>query len=223
MSWDRELGSNISTFLMIITLILLILKRKKLGKHIGIFTLAIGVGTLVELINTIIYRWYNPDYNSTAIYVIGVNFFVFFLFFIYFQYILVGEKHKKINLLLMCSFVVNYFLSAVLTPDYFTTYPFLSHLIQVSLLTASIFLVLSETFNSDKILVIKNYYPFWICIGLMSIYFGVMPLLIISKTASKMMSLNVFFAILFGVNFIGYSILITGIFFARNLNKKLKK
>ena len=123
-------------------------------------------------------------------------------------------------MILIVFFLVNYLLFAIFSDDFFTKFSIRFYFLEVILLMVHIYLVLHETFNSDKILNIKLYSPFWAAIGLMSIYLGVTPLLIISNTAKKMMNINIFFIILFIVNFIGYSILITGILFAKNINSK---
>ena len=218
MEWNRELASNFTTIWMLVTLFFLILKKKKLGEHINIFTYSLAVGTAIEIFN--IFAFINdPTYNSIPLYVVGVNVVVFLLFFLYFHQLLQSRKLKRINLILIALFIGTNLLSILFAKDYFVSFPFLSHFILVTLLTVSIFLVMSQTFNSDKILQIKNYYPFWVCIALMLIYLGVMPLLIISRNAVQMMNMDIFFIILFMVNIIGYSILIIGTFFARDLDK----
>ena len=140
---------------------------------------------------------------------------VFLLFFMYFHQVLDKGSYRTKNLIIVAIFVVWTFIAAIVTKDFFTVFPIYCHFGQVTILSASIFLLMWQIFNSDKILVLRNYFPFWICIGLMTIYLGIIPLLFISRTASHMINMNIFFIILFIVNFIGYSILIFGILSAK--------
>lgn len=217
--WNREAASIIQLLVVLLFFVLLLIKNKKLGKGIFYF---IAASAIIVSVDTYVYfaRLYKPQLNTIPFYVIGVNLSVFFLFFIYFRHVLVLEKSKKINLILIYLFITSYFLFAIFSKDFFTRFPYIFYFIELILLLGNIYLVLHETFNSDKILNIKSYYPFWACIGVMAIYLGVTPLLIISNTSLKMMNINIFLIILFIVNVIGYSILITGIFYAQNINLK---
>lgn len=218
MNWDRELLGTIINILMFISVISLLIKKKNLGNGISYFIVAIGLLTAIEFFNSIQLA-VRPDFNSSMIYVIGVNFFVFLLFFIYFQNLLYVQKLKIIHYFIIALFLLNYLFSAIFNERFFNQFSFLSYFVQVILLISSIYLVLSQTFNSDKILVLNSYFPFWICISLLVTYLGILPLLIISNTAEKMMSLEIFFTILFLVNFVGYLVLIIGIFRANDDNK----
>lgn len=217
--WNREAASIIQLLLVLLFFVLLLIKNKKLGKGINYF---ISASAIIVSVETFVYlaRFLKPELNTIPFYVIGVNLFVFFLFFIYFRHVLELEKSKKINLNLIYLFLASYLLFAVFSKNFFMRFPFIFYFVELILLIGNIYLVLHETFNSDKILNIKSYYPFWACIGLMAIYLGVTPLLIISNTSLKMMNINIFLIILFVVNVIGYSILITGVFYAQNINFK---
>ena len=217
MWWNRELGGFFVTFLMLISFILLVIKRKEVEKGSNFFIAAIGVLTLIEVYTTLS-RFLDSKYNSSLLYVIGMNLIVFFLFFLYFQNILTSKKLKRINLILIILFLLNYVISSVIDDHFFIRFPFSSYFVEVVLLTCSIYLVMSQTFNSDKILALGNYFPFWVCISSLVIYLGVLPLLIISYTAANQMNLNIFFAILFLVNVSGYSILLIGIMKAKREN-----
>ena len=122
-----------------------------------------------------------------------------------------SEKLKKINLILIILFLANYLFFALTDSDFFKFFPFFSYFVEVVLLVGSIYLVMTQAFNSDRILNLVEYFPFWVCISSLVIYLGVMPLLIISITAENMMNINIFYIIMFFVNFIGYLILLFGI------------
>lgn len=216
--WNRTAASVIQLLLVFVFFILLLIKRKKLGKGIIYFIIASGIVVVTDTVLFIMRLSFK--FPSIPIYAIAVNLCVFFLFFLYFRSILELKKSRIINLFIIVIFLISYILFATLSEDFFFKFPFKFYFLEVILLIFNIYLVLKETFNSDKILNIKSYYPFWACIGLMSIYLGVTPLLIISNTSMEMMNINIFFIILFVVNVIGYAILISGIFFAKNINLK---
>ena len=216
--WNRNAASIIQLILVLIFFILLFVKRKKLGNGIDYFIIASGIVLVTD--TALFIMRLNFQFNSVPIYNVAVNLIVFFLFFLYFRKILELRISKIINNFLIVIFLASYILFAVLSEDFFFKFPFKFYFLEVVLLTVNIFLVLQETFNSDKILNIKSYYPFWACIGLMSVYLGVTPLLIIRNTSMEMMNINIFFIVLFLVNVIGYAILINGILLAKNINLK---
>lgn len=216
--WNRNAASIIQLILVLIFFILLFVKRKKLGNGIDYFIIASGIVLVTD--TALFIMRLNFQFNSVPIYNVAVNLIVFFLFFLYFRKILELRISKIINNFLIVIFLASYILFSVLSEDFFFKFPFKFYFLEVVLLTVNIFLVLRETFNSDKILNIKSYYPFWACIGLMSVYLGVTPLLIISNTSMEMMNINIFFIVLFLVNVIGYAILINGILLAKNINLK---
>lgn len=216
--WNRNAASVVQLLLVIVFFILLLIKRKELGTGIKYFIIANGIVVVTDTFLFIMRLSFK--FNSVPIYSVAVNLIVFLLFFLYFRSVLELRKSKIINAITIIVFLVSYILFAILSENFFFRFPFKFYFLEVILLIVNIYLVLQEAFNSDKILNIKSYFPFWACIGLMSIYLGVTPLLIISNTSMEMMNINIFFIILFVVNVIGYSILITGIFFAENINLK---
>lgn len=186
------------------------LKKKNLSEGSNYIIAAIGISTFIEIYN-IVRKYVDDSYTSVTSYVIGVNLITFLLFFLYFQRILISKKSKNINLTIIILFLASYLYFAITTVDFFSKFPFFSYFVEVILLTGSIYLVMSQTFNSDKILFLGNYFPFWVCMSLLVTYLGVLPLLIASRNASNLMNLNIFFAILFVVNVMGYLILLVGI------------
>lgn len=214
MVWNREIAGSFVALLMLICLVFLILKQRQLEKGSNYFILALAILTFIEMYCTL-QKSINITYNSSILYVIGINLIVFLLFFLYFQSILTLKKLKRVNLILILLFLLNYIGSAILVENFFTRFPFFSYFVEVVLLTGSIFLVMSQTFNSDKILGLGHYFPFWVCISLLVTYLGVLPLLVISYTATNLMNLNIFFVLLFLVNVAGYTILFFGILKAK--------
>ena len=214
MVWNREIAGSFVAFLMVICLLLLVVKRRQLEKGSSYFIAALTILTFIEIYCTV-QRFFDKTFNSSILYVIGINFFVFLLFLLYFQSILVSKKLKNINFSLIVLFLLNYLVSALVFENFFTIFPFFSYFLEVVLLSGSIFLVMSQTFNSDKILGLGHYFPFWVCISLLVTYLGVLPLLVISYTATNLINLNIFFVLLFLVNVAGYTILLLGIIKAK--------
>lgn len=216
--WNRDVASAIQLLLVLLFFILLVIFRKRLGR--GIIYLILASAIVAGTDSFVFFmRMKSATFNSIAIYSIAVNLFVFLLFFIYFYHVLELKKSKKLSLFLLGSFLTTYIFFAIFSEDFYSKFPFIFYFVEVILLMGNIYLVMHEVFNSDKILNIKRYYPIWACVGIMSVYLGVTPLLIISNSVEKLMNIKIFFIILFIVNMIGYSILITGIFFAQNIKK----
>ena len=214
MIWNQYLASIIVFFLMTTCVILMLIKKKHLDQGKNYYILAIALLTIIETF-IFIGKNYIENFKPIIYYTIVVNFFVFFLFFLYFHQLLKNNKLQKVNLILIVLFLLNYIGSAYIDETFFTKFSFFSYFIQVVLLTSGIYLVMSQTFNSDKILALSNYFPFWVCLSMLVIYLGVLPLIIVSYTAASYMNLNLFNAILFLVNMIGYSILLYGIIKAK--------
>lgn len=216
--WNQELASLIQLLLIITLFVLLIIKRKKLGHEIIYF---ISAGAIVMIVSLLLFvmRLSEPTFSISPVYNLAINFAVFFLFFIYLRKCLDSEISKRINLILFVIFVLSFILINIFFSSSYKNYPLLFYFIQVIILLGNIFLVLRQTFNSNKILKLKSYYPFWVCIGLMTNYVGLTPLLIISHTAMEIINMKIFYIILFLVNLIGYTILITGAILAENINK----
>lgn len=216
--WSRDVASVIQLLLMYFLIILLIANKKKLGNGIVYFIIAIAVTAGIDTF-VFLKRMSNATFNSTLIYNIGVNLTVFSLFFIYFYHVLEQKRTKILSLFLFAVLLLVYGVFSIFSKNFYSHFPFIFYFVELILLIGNIYLVLLETFNSDKVLTIHNYFPVWVCIGLMALYLGVAPLLIISNTASKIMNIKIFFIILFIVNMLGYSILLIGVFFARNPRK----
>ena len=204
-------------YLLIISL--LILKRKKLGPHIGYFIASMIVVLLTEMFSTIGKVLYGDQYNSTPFMAGGVIICFFSIVLIYFYKILNNKRLKKIQLGIICLNSLNIALSIIFMSDFFVYLPYLTYFLTIILLLFSITLFFFETFNSEKIFNITSYYPFWIAISLIVLYLGLLPLIIISKNAIQLsISKDIFLILLYSVNFTGYAIMLTSIFFSKKEN-----
>lgn len=216
--WNRDIANYIQLAVVIIFFLLLIIKRKDLGEGILYFILAAGIVVGADSY-ILLMRTLNSNFNSFPIYSVAVNLFVFLFYFLYLRSILTQQISRQINFVTIVLFIATYIIFAIVNKEFFTRFPFNFYFAELVLLLINIFMVLREIFNSDKILNIKSYYPIWACIGLMALYLGITPLLIISHSVLKLMTVNIFFIILFLINIIGYSIMIAGIFFGNKLKK----
>ena len=135
---------------------------------------------------------------------------------IYYYKILEKRRSKIIQLGIICLNFLNIILSVIFIDDFFSFLPYITYFVTIFLLLLSITLFFFETFNSEKILNITTYYPFWIALSLIVIYLGVLPLIIMSKNAIQLsISKNIFLILLYSVNFTGYTIMLVGIFFSK--------
>lgn len=204
-------------YLTIITL--LILKRKNLGQHIWYFITAMIIVFASEFFSTIGKVIYGDQFNSTPFMAGGVIVCFFIIVLIYFYKILESRRSKNIQLGIIGINFLNIILSLIFIKDFFTFLPYYTYFITIILLLMSITLFFLETFNSEKIFNISQYYPFWIAISLIVLYLGLLPLIVISKNAIQLsISKNIFLILLYSVNFTGYLIMLTGIFFSKKEN-----
>lgn len=212
----KDIAGFLGVILMLATFILLIIKRRNLGKNICIFILAVGTITLVETYGTY-WRYMDAEFNSYPVYVIGVSFILFLLFLLYLHFTLQQKRLRRLSVFFMITFLINYILSAIFFDTFLTKPPLNVYFGGMLMVTASIVLVLMETFNSEEIFSLQHYFPFWACIYIMVTYLGVTPLLIARFTAGQLNS-TVFYLILLLVNILGYSVLLVGIFQGKNEN-----
>lgn len=201
-----------TVFFLLIPFILLLVYRKKLGKTTLALTLAMAIMSVVNTTSMII-RLCNFNYDTTYLFVIGVNFLSFLLFLIYFYLLLKLEWVRKIQLLIIAVFVSIFILMGIIEgKNFLLKFPSYFYLMETLLLLVSITLFFYETFNSDIILNIKDYFPFWASLSLITIYVGLLPLFFFLQSVDYSVSKNVYIIILFFINLIGYGILSYGVF-----------
>lgn len=207
-------GALLVIYFIIITL--LIIRRKQLGPQIWYFIISMIFVFLSELFATIGKIMYGEQYNSTPFMSGGVIICSLSTVLIYYYKILENRRSKNIQLGIVCLNFLNIILSVIFIDDFFSFLPYITYFVTIFLLLLSITLFFFETFNSEKILNITTYYPFWIALSLIVIYLGVLPLIIMSKNAIQLsISKNIFLILLYSVNFTGYTIMLVGIFFSK--------
>ncbi|MEJ5050977.1 hypothetical protein WH221_14195 [Chryseobacterium culicis] len=205
MNWNIETGKQISMVISIIVMILMVTKYRKTGKENLFFIIGY---LLFSLIDIFCYFYYDLTKLPTDIfYVIGFLMIIFFLYLFYYYQLLYVPLLKKIQVIILALFVLNIAVMFYTEDDLLHHFSFNMLYVDILLLLFSIILFLYQTFNSDKILGIKSYLPFWISVALLIFFIGSIPILFFRTTVSE----TIYFFILFMLNLISNGILILGL------------
>ncbi len=205
MNWNIETGKQISMILSIIVMLLMVIKYRKTGKENLFFIIGY---LLFSLIDIFCYFYYDLTGLPTDLfYVIGFLMIVFFLYLFYYYQLLYVPVLKKIQAVILILFVLNIAVMFYTEDDLLHHFSFNMLYVDILLLLFSIILFLYQTFNSDKILGINNYLPFWISVALLIFFIGSIPILFFRTTVSE----SIYFFILFMLNLISNGILILGL------------
>lgn len=219
MEINRILLSSILNVIYILIILFMVIKRKELGSQIHYFIIAmlfVFFSESLSLLGTILY---GDAFKVVRINVVGIIILFFLAVFVYFYKILENKKLKTIQFGIIVLHILNIIISVIFIKDFFIYLPYPTYFATIVLLLASVALFFFETFNSEKVLNIMDYYPFWIAISLIILYVGLLPLMIISKNAMQLsISRNIFLILLYTVNFSGYTVMLTGIFFSKKTN-----
>ena len=191
--------------LSIIVMLLMVIKYRKTGKENLFFIIGY---LLFSLIDIFCYFYFDLTRLPTDIfYVIGFLMIVFFLYLFYYYQLLYVPVLKKIQTVILALFVLNIAVMFYTEDDLLHHFSFNMLYVDILLLLFSIILFLYQTFNSDKILGISNYLPFWISVALLIFFIGSIPILFFRNTVSE----SIYFFILFMLNLISNGILILGL------------
>jgi len=205
MNWNIEIGKQISMVISLLVIALMVIKYRKIGKE-NLFFIA---GYIVfSMIDTFCYFYFKVTHRSTEMfYVIGFLMVVFCMYLLYYFQLLYWPILKKLQLFLMILFVSNIAVMFYIEDDLLHHFSFNMLYINILLLMFSIILFLYQTFNSDKILELNNYLPFWISVSLLILFIGSIPILYFRTTVSE----YIYFFILFMLNLISNGILLFGL------------
>lgn len=219
MEINRILLSSILIFIYFLIILLMVIKRKELGSQIHYFIIAMLFVFLSESLSLLGTILYGDSFKGNKINVVGIIILFFLAVFVYFYKTLENKRLKTIQLGIIVAHILNIIISLIFIEDFFIYLPYPTYFVTIVLLLASVALFFFETFNSEKVLNIMDYYPFWIAISLIVLYVGLLPLMIISKNAMELsISRNIFLILLYTVNFTGYTIMLGGIFFSKKTN-----
>lgn len=205
MNWNIEIGKQISMVVSVAVITLMTVKYKKIGRENLFFIVGY---ILLSLIDIFCYFYFNATNRSTeTFYVIGFLMIAFFLYLLYYFQLLYWPVLKKIQCILLILFVVNILVMFYTEDDLLHHFSFTMLYVDILLLMFSIILFLYQTFNSDKILELSNYLPFWISVSLLILFIGSIPILYFRTTVSQ----SIYFFILFMLNLISNGILMLGL------------
>lgn len=219
MEINRILLSGILIFIYFLIILFMVVKRKELGNQIHYFIIAMLFVFLSESLSLLGTILYGDSFKGNKINVVGIIILFFLAVFVYFYKTLENKKLKTIQFGIVVLHIFNIIISLIFIDDFFIYMPYPTYFTTIVLLLASVALFFFETFNSEKVLNIMDYYPFWIAISLIILYVGLLPLMIISKNAMQLsISRNIFLILLYTVNFSGYTVMLTGIFFSKKTN-----
>lgn len=195
---------------MITFLVLLIWRRKKLSKQTNFFIAAMSF-TFVA--NALAKFYIDLEYGDNNVFIInfGVNFLTFLMYYLYYFALLEKVALKRAVLVIIGLFLAAYFASILFDKDFMLRFPTKFYFYETILLLITIAFFLYETFTSDRILKLGRYFPFWVSLGLLIMYVGLLPILFIGTKENAGMSLDVFYLIMFLINIISYIILIRGV------------
>jgi hypothetical protein len=205
MNWNIETGKQISIIISIIVMVLMIIKYRKTGKENLFFIIGYLLFSLIDIFCYFYYRF--TSMPTDIFYVIGFLMIVFFLYLLYYYQLLYVPLLKKIQTIILILFVLNIAVMFYMEDDLLHHFSFNMLYVDILLLLFSIILFLYQTFNSDKILEIKSYLPFWISVALLIFFIGSIPILFFRTTVSE----TIYFFILFMLNLISNGILILGL------------
>lgn len=205
MNWNIEIGKQISMVVSVTVMALMTVKYKKIGRENLFFIIGY---ILLSLIDIFCYFYFNATNRSTeTFYVIGFLMIAFFLYLLYYFQLLYWPILKKIQCVLLILFVINILVMFYTEDDLLHHFSFNMLYVDILLLMFSIILFLYQTFNSDKILELNNYLPFWISVSLLILFIGSIPILYFRTTVSQ----SIYFFILFMLNLISNGILMLGL------------
>lgn len=205
MNWNIEIGKQISMVIYVVVIALMIIKCRKIWKENLFFIVGY---ILFSLIDIFCYFYFKSTNRSTEIFfVIGFLMIVFFLYLLYYFQLLYWPILKKLQGILLILFVANIALMFYIEDDLLHHFSFNMLYTDILLLMFSIILFLYQTFNSDKVLELNNYLPFWISVSLLILFIGSIPILYFRTTVSE----HIYFFILFMLNLISNAILMLGL------------
>lgn len=214
MKFDTDIFSILINIQILACLLLMIIKRKKLGTNINYMI----VGTLFSFLSNFLgkvlieFKWIKTNH---FVFNIGVLLITFFFYLYYFYRQTVRLKLKRIQFSILIIFLITYITFFFIDKDFIMVFPIKFYFIETILLLISISVFLTQTFKSEIVLNINHYFPFWLSLGLLILYCGLMPILIIGTNPKLGMNIYLFTTIMFFINFIGYGVIIRGIFLSK--------
>jgi len=189
----------------VLVMLLLLFKSHKIKQENILFIIGYS---LLSLIDIFCYFYYEYTKSPTDIfYIIGFLIIVFFIYLLYYYRLLYKTLLRKIQVVLIGIFVFNIFIQLIFNDTVFKDFSFNWLYINTLILFSSISLFLYQTFNSNKILQINNYLPFWISVAILIAFIGSIPISFLRFSVPE----EIYFLILFILNSTSNLIIIGGI------------
>lgn len=204
MTWDIELGRQISIGILIIMILVIIIRSRTIE---GVNFIFFGGYLLFSLNDCFFYFYskYTKEYSTGAY---NICLMIVFLLYLYYYYrLLYLPVIKKIQGLILVLYFINLVLVLFLEKNILQHFSFIMFYVDILLLTFSVILFLYQTLNSDKVLYIKNYLAFWISVATMIFFIGCVPILFFGTNVSE----TVYFVILFLLNLINSGLILFGL------------
>lgn len=219
MDWNRDLGLVVINLLMLSILILLIKKRNILEPFAYYMIAAMSITYIIDVAAFIIRLSKNID-RTASLYLYtygGLGVFFLVVFFMY-PRIIINKSLKFISKFVAIIYILSYCYQ-IYHFDISAGFPKNILFINAFLLLFVVVLFLLDTFKTDLILEISHYYPFWFSLGLVIIYLGIVPSIIISDMPNSKITSGLWSVIMFVVNFVGYGVMFYGLMQAKKLEK----
>lgn len=213
---------NYSLVIECITLIVLLLNIRKFSFNQSRFYLFSFIAVVItEVVATIAYIYYH---NNRLIYFIGIDIFSVILLFIFYYEIL--KQKKLISILIFLHLGICIVFLFLLAFNTYGSKPVLGYneilysaitFIELIFILFVMVLFFYDTFNSNKILNLQYYFPFWVSVSILVVNAGLLPLMIASSF-KNFVKTDTYGVIVLSINLIGYGIIIVGILLNKNIN-----
>lgn len=188
MVWNREIETSIISVLMLIVIILLFLKREKLKPYGYKIISAIGLSLIIDIIAGCIRR--SDEISKIYIaylYYYGMLFIFYLIILLLYKELTKNPRLKRISKFIVIIFLLNFCIGWFFV-NLQNGFPIGLLCVNALLMLISISLFLLNTFETDLVLEIKHYYPFWFALGLIVIQIGMIPLLLIQRISTTAMT-----------------------------------
>lgn len=159
---------------------------------------------------------YDATLQNNFIYNVATSIQYGYFFLLYYKS-LNTQKYKKWVLYFLLTFIVSVVINFIWGQKLMITGPFHSYTFTLGaiLLIISIALFFAEILNSEKVLYFKRYLMFWISVGLVLFYSGIIPFVLSLNFLPALLSSDSLSIIFFTLNFMMYTCFTIGFIVSR--------
>lgn len=192
-----------------------IMRRKELSSKIWFFLCSIFITLVVELsVYLGLLKYVSQLGLIYGLFILG---FAVSLFIIYFRNLALTQQWKYLQTILLAVNIGTVVIGLLTNEEYryyLRGWPLYTSFF---ILIISLALFLFEMYNSDLILSLKSYFPYYAAFGLLFIYVGILPVMYFRFYLQNEEERKIFEILLYSVNFLGYSAILVGVFLAKRL------